>query len=199
VVKLAKATSGNTIRNTGEMRRTVTEEPRTNSAANEAREEEAALAVVAEPGEPVVLAGLVELAAQVVQEALAELVDQAVLAALAASAELVVREALAELVVREALVELVNREALAELVVREAPEELVNREALAELVVREAPEELELVPVAVLQARIRSVTAAHRHGQVPVPKRVEDMAVAVAEIMREPAATEAAVVWAAVE
>jgi hypothetical protein len=181
VVKLAKATSGNTIRNTGEMRRTVTEEPRTNSAANEAREEEAALAVVAEPGEPVVLAGLVELAAQVVQEALAELVDQAVLAALAASAELVVREALAELVVREALVE------------------LVNREALAELVVREAPEELELVPVAVLQARIRSVTAAHRHGQVPVPKRVEDMAVAVAEIMREPAATEAAVVWAAVE
>src|SRR6266480_4348644 len=57
--------------------------------------------------------------------------------------------------------------------------------------------ELELVRAAVAP-RIRLGTAAHRRGLVPVPKRVEDLAVA-AETTREPAATEAATAWAAEE
>ena len=57
--------------------------------------------------------------------------------------------------------------------------------------------ELELVRVAVAP-RTRLGTAAHRRGLVPVPKRVEDLAVA-AETTREPAATEAATAWAAEE
>src|SRR6266550_1397823 len=57
--------------------------------------------------------------------------------------------------------------------------------------------ELELVRAAVAP-RTRLGTAAHRRGLVPVPKRVEDLAVA-AETTREPAATEAATAWAAEE
>ena len=44
--------------------------------------------------------------------------------------------------------------------------------------------------------RIKSVTAPHRRGLVPVPKRVEDLA-AAAETTRDPAATEAATAWVA--
>jgi len=57
--------------------------------------------------------------------------------------------------------------------------------------------ELELVRAAVAP-RTRLGTAAHRRGLVPVPKRVEDLAVA-AETTREPAATEAVIAWAAAE
>ncbi len=47
--------------------------------------------------------------------------------------------------------------------------------------------------------RIKSVTAAHRHDQVPVLEAAEDLAAAVAETTREPAATEAAIAWAAAD
>lgn len=45
----------------------------------------------------------------------------------------------------------------------------------------------------------RSVTAAHRRGQVPHPVAEEDSAVAVAETMREPAAAEAVAAWVVAE
>lgn len=59
------------------------------------------------------------------------------------------------------------------------------------------PVEVELVldPVAV-PVRTKLVTAPHRRGLVPVPKRVEDLA-AAAETTRDPAATEAEKAWAA--
>ncbi|HEY2235334.1 MAG TPA: hypothetical protein VGK01_17815, partial [Candidatus Angelobacter sp.] len=44
--------------------------------------------------------------------------------------------------------------------------------------------------------RTKSVTAAHHRGPVPVPKRAEDLA-AVAETMRDKAATEAGTAWVA--
>ena len=58
--------------------------------------------------------------------------------------------------------------------------------------------EPENVPVAV-PLGTRSVTAPHRRGLVPVPKRVEDMAVVTAETMRARAAKEAARAWVAAE
>jgi hypothetical protein len=64
---------------------------------------------------------------------------------------------------------------------------------LVRVIVRVVPG-LETVPAAA-PAKIKSVTAAHHHGQVAVP-RVEDSA-GVAEITREQAATEAAKAWAA--
>jgi hypothetical protein len=73
VVKLAKATGGSIIRNTGEMRRMAIEEPRTSSVAMRAssRGVAAVLAVVAEPAVRVELA---EPAVQGAQEAPAVLV-----------------------------------------------------------------------------------------------------------------------------
>jgi hypothetical protein len=64
--------------------------------------------------------------------------------------------------------------------------------------------ELELVPAVAVrerdhlaaQRRTKLATAAHHRGQVPVPRRVEDLAVA-AETTREPAATEAGIAWVA--
>ena len=49
--------------------------------------------------------------------------------------------------------------------------------------------------LAVVALRIKSVTAAHRHDLVPLLAAAEDLAVAVAETTREPAAAEAAIAW----
>jgi hypothetical protein len=53
-------------------------------------------------------------------------------------------------------------------------------------------------PVAVA-LRTKSVTAAHRRDLVPLLAAEVDLVAAVAEIMREPAAAEAATAWAAEE
>ena len=47
--------------------------------------------------------------------------------------------------------------------------------------------------------RTKSVTAAHRPDLVPLLTGVEDLAAAVAETTREPAAAEAVIAWAAAE
>ena len=177
VVKLARATDGNITRNTAEMRRMVTEEPRTSSVVK-VLVVRAELAVVVALGELVVRAGLVELVNQV---ALAELVNQAGLVGLvnlAASAELAVRAAL---VVQEVPLEL-NPEAELEL----------NPEAELEL---NPGAELAHVRVAVQPPRTKSVTVAHHRGLVPALK-VEDLAVA-AQSTPEQAAAEAVRAWAA--
>ena len=49
--------------------------------------------------------------------------------------------------------------------------------------------------LAVLALRIKSVTAAHRRDLVPLLEAAEDLAVAIAETTREPAAAEAAIAW----
>jgi hypothetical protein len=134
------------------------------------------------------------------------------LAAQGEEVELAVRVASAGLVDR---VELAARVASVALAVQVAPAELAVQVAPAELAVRGvAPAELErglvavaleLVPVAVVperdhleaRRRTRLVTAAHRRGLVPVPKRVEDLAAAAAETTPDPVATEAGAAWAA--
>jgi hypothetical protein len=143
---------------------------------------------------------LVELAAQVAQEALAELAAQVAQEALAELVAQVAQEALAELAVLGALAGLAVRVELAGLVVQvELELKRVERPELAPVAVELARGQVEAVPerdpVALL-AKNKSVTAAHHPGQVPVPKRVEDLA-AAAETTREPAATEAAAAWAA--
>jgi hypothetical protein len=99
-----------------------------------------------------------------------------------------------ELVRVEALLELVRVEALLELV-RVGPElELVRVEALLELVRVEAlavPSDPRALLVGAL--RIRLVTAAHPHDLVPLLEAGEDLAAAVAETTREPAAAEAVI------
>ena len=128
------------------------------------------------------------LAVRVARAGLAEPVAQAALAGP------VVRVALAELVSQVALAELVSQVAQAGLVV---PAELeLNREEEPELGLVEVVPERD--PVAVL-VKSKSVTALHRHGQVRVPKRVEDLAVGAAETTPEQAAIEAEKAWAAVE
>jgi hypothetical protein len=187
---------GNTIRNTGEMRHMAIEEQRTSSVAMR----------VSSPGvaaEPVVRVGLVELAAQVAREALAELAVQVVPEGLVGLEELVDRVAREALVEPAVLVVQAAREALVELVVQVAPAELVvpavelglNREAGPELDLVEV--ELAHAPVAVPPVRTRSVIAAH-HRALAAVLRAEDSAV-VAEITRELAATEAVTAWAAAE
>jgi len=73
---------------------------------------------------------------------------------------------------------------------------------LAQVVVELAPGRVEVArrlgPVAVA-LRTKSVTAAHRPDLVPLPAAEEDLAAAVAETTREPAATEAVIAWAAAE
>jgi len=114
-----------------------------------------------------------------------------------------------------------DQEALAELavpVVQEAPAGLVAQVVLAVLVVPAAAKleharveaGLELVPAAepavnpveaqvlvqvAAPARIKSAIAAHPHGQVRVPKLVEDLAVEVVETTQGQAAAEAATAW----
>jgi hypothetical protein len=91
-----------------------------------------------------------------------------------------------ELEVVPVAVELEHGQAVAELE--------LNRVEEQELV--PAVEALVLVQVAVAP-RTRSVIAVRHRGLAPVPKRVEDLAAAVAETTRAPAATEAATAWAA--
>jgi hypothetical protein len=160
-------------------------------------------AVLAVVGAPVVPVGLAELVAQVVlaargaQEALAELAVQ------------VAREAPAGLVVPVALVVPENPVVPEDPVALVVPENPVVPEDPVALGVPEKPVAPELETVPAVEAlvlgqvaapvKIKSVTAAHHHGQVRVPKRVEDLAVVAAETMRAQAATEAAKAWAAAE
>ena len=58
--------------------------------------------------------------------------------------------------------------------------------------------ELALVQVEV-RLRTKSGIAAHRHGQVRVPKKAEDLAEVAAVTMLAPAAAEAVTAWAAAE
>jgi hypothetical protein len=186
----------------------VIEELRTSSVAMRVNSR-GVVVVLAVVAQPVVRVGLVEQAAQVDREALVALVE---LAAQVDREALVALVELAAQVDREALVELVAqvaREVLAVLVVQ------VAQVVLGVLVVQVAeleprlvkavpgldPVEVELghVRVAVPALRTRSVIAAHRHGQVRVRKRVEDLAAAAAEITPEQAATEVAAAWAAAE
>src|SRR5438034_401426 len=140
VVKLARATSGSTTRNTVEMLPMEIEGRPTNSVAE----------VRVAPGEPVVQ---VELAELVVQVASVEPVVRVDLAVPVASAEPVVRVDLAVPVASAELVVQVGLAVRVALVVPESPAAL----------------ELELVPVAVA-LRAKSVTAAHHPGLVPVPR-----------------------------
>jgi len=190
------------------MLRTATEEPQTNLAQTTASNLEAVIepaavrAVVVAPGELVAPVGLAEPAAQGAREALVALAVQVVPAVQVAP---VARVVPAVLVVPENPAVLAALVVLEDLAVRAVPEDPV---ALA------APEletgrvaELELVPVAAerepdqvaVRLRIKSVTEPHRHGQVRVPKRVEDLAAAAAETTHAPAVTEVATAWAAAE
>ena len=183
--KLARAIGGNTTRNIVGMPPMETGERRISLA----REEEAK-----------VEEGPVELAEQVVQEALAAL------AVRVASAELVVQVGLA---VRVASAELVVPVELAVQVASAGPEDPAEPVVRVALVVSENPgvpvalerelgpveAEPELVQVAVAQGT-KSVTAALRCGLLAV-LAVEDLVVAVAETTREPAAAGAEVAWAA--
>jgi hypothetical protein len=87
-------------------------------------------------------------------------------------------------------------------------------EAQAQVIVQAVEAGLELVPAAepainpveaqvlvqvAAPARIKSATAAHHRGQVRVPIRAEDLAAVVVATMHAPAATEAAIAWAAAE
>jgi hypothetical protein len=127
------------------------------------------------------------------------------------AAELVIaRVAPGEPVAQEAPGEPAAQEALAGPVAQEALAGPVAQEALAELAVLVAAE-LEIVLVAAVLVRDRegaelpharvvaaataSVTVAHLHG-LQLLAAVEDLAAAVAEIMREPVATGEAVAWA---
>jgi hypothetical protein len=107
--KLARATSGSIIRNIAEMRRMVTEEPRTSSVAMRVSSRAAELAVVVAPGAPV------ELAVRVAREALAELAVQVDREAPVELAVQVAQEALVELAVQVVELEL-NRVEAQELV-----------------------------------------------------------------------------------
>lgn len=195
----ADKVTGSIIRNTVGTLLTATEEQQTGSVVRVPAE----LAVVAASAEPAVQVGLAELAAQVAQVALAGLdvpVAQVELEALAELEDQVVPAVRAALVVQENQVAPVGLVASAEPVVQVelaelvASAELVNQEAPVVLAGRVAPAGLELAPVAVL-VRTKSVIAAHRRGQVPVP-RVEDLR-AAAETMHAPAAAEAEKAWAA--
>ena len=174
-VRLGKATGGSITRNTGEMRHMETGERRINSdKVEEVRAEEG-------PG-----------AELVVRVALVEPVVRVALAEPAVPAALVVPEDPVEPVVPEDPAEPVVRAAL---VVLENPVEPVVRAAL---VVPENPVEPELVFAQVAVARrTKSVTAAHHRGLVRLA--VEDLAVAVAETTREPAAAGAGVAWEAAD
>jgi len=80
--------------------------------------------------------------------------------------------------------------------------QVVGELELARVVVELAPGRVEVArrlgPVAVAP-RTKLVTGAHHHGLVPLREAEEDLAAAVAETTREPAATEAVIAWAAEE
>jgi hypothetical protein len=118
-----------------------------------------------------------------------DLVVPAVRAALVVPEDLVVPAVRAALVVPENLVVPAVRVALVVPESRVVPEDPV---------VPESPVVLELVRVAVAQ-RTRLGTAAHLRDLVRHLAAEVDLVVAAAEIMREPAAAEAATAWAAEE
>lgn len=120
------------------------------------------------------------------------LAEPAVPGALAELAALVAQEALAELAVPEALAGLVVQVVELELNRVEGPE-LVQ--VAVELARGQAAGVPERDPVAV-PLRTKSVIAVHHRGRVPLLAAVEDLA-AVVETTRDPAATEAAIAWAA--
>ena len=187
----AKAATGSTTRSTEATLLMGTGKRRINSAVR----------VRVELVELVVQVAPVALAVRVVLVGLADRVASVALAVRVALAELANPVAWAELAVRVALelVPAVAKLALGPAAVVPVP----NQAAGLELVPAEVA--LGLVPVAAAagldqlgaRRRTRSATAAHHHGQVPVP-RVEDLR-AAAETTREPAATEAAVAWEAAE
>jgi len=200
VAKLARATIGSIIRNTGGTRLTVIGEPRTSSAARlKAKVEEAlglAIARVAS-GPPVVPAVR---AASVVPGDPVELAVPAALAVpedlveLAVQAELVVPEDPVELAVQAALVVSERLAVQGALVVPEDPavpvaleRDLVQVEA--ELV-RDRPRVQLAVPL-----KTKSAIALHPRGLHPLLAAAEDLAAAVAEITLAPAAAEAVIAW----
>jgi hypothetical protein len=191
---LGKATTGSITRNTGEMPRTATEILPTN-LADVVR---AVLVVPAVRAALVVLAVAEDPVALVVPEDPVELAVRVVLVVLEDPAALVVPEDPVELAVPESLVALVVPEGqavLVELVVSESP------------AVQVAPErELVQVEVGLVQGhrhaqlavalRTKSVIAARHPDQVPLLAVEEDLAAAVAETTRVPAAAEAVIAWA---
>jgi hypothetical protein len=169
------------------------------------REEEGERPVVAEPA---VRAELVEQAEPAGRAGLAEpeaLGDQAVPVGLE---ELEVQAASVALENRAASAELENQAARVGLADQEVPAELVlviaRAAAAARLIVPVVARELEIVrvaelaPVAALQ-KIKSAIGNPLHGHLPRLAVAEDLAVAAAETTPEPAATEVAIAWAAVE
>jgi hypothetical protein len=138
-------------------------------------------------------AALAELAVRVVRVAPAELVAQAVERELGIAPVVAREQAIAPVVAREQAIVPVE---VLELEIVQAAVGLALVQVAAEPELVQAAVELGLVPVALL-AKSRLVTAVRHPGQVPVPKRVEDLAAAAAETTRAPAATEAATAWAA--
>jgi hypothetical protein len=74
----------------------------------------------------------------------------------------------------------------------------IDPAVVPELVIGQGQAELELVRAAVA-LRTKSVTAAHRPDLVPLLEAEEDLAAAVAETTREPAAAEAVIAWEVAE
>ena len=197
---------GNIIRSTAEMRLTATEERRTNSVAMRASNPAAAALAIAVG--PAVRVELAELAARDAQEALAVpavLVARVVLGVrvvLVAQVALVVRAVLVAPVALAEQAVLVGRVALAERAVLVA---LVELAALATVQAEEQePETVRAAPVpehdplAVLR-KTKSAIATHHRGLRLLHAAAEDLGAGVAEIMRAPAATEAATAWVAAE
>jgi hypothetical protein len=114
----------------------------------------------------------------------------------------------AELAAREVSAELVVQEVPAELDDRAVPEEpvIVRAAAPEPVIVRAAAPEPQTVQVAAVpehdpvaaQLKTRSAIDRHHRDRAVVP-RVEDLAAAAAEIMREPAAIAAGTAWAEAE
>jgi hypothetical protein len=166
---------------------------RINSAARlEAKAEEAPEEPVArvELAEPVGQEALVELAASVGQEALAELAEPVVQVA---SGELELGPVAAR--------ELELGQAEEPLGLGQAEEPLERGPVAAELeqVLAQVVEPEQRVAQLVVALRTKSVTAAHRRDLVPLLEAEEDLAAAVAETTREPAAAEAVIAWEVAE
>jgi len=173
--KLARATDGSIIHNIAETPRMATEILPTNLA-------DVVRVVLVVPEDPVELAAQ---AALVVSESLAvpvALVVPAVRVALVVSENAAVLVALVVPAVRVALVVSENPAAPVAL-----ERELVQVEA--GLVQGHRPAQLAVA------LRTKSVIAAHHLDQVPLLAVEEDLAAAVAETTRVPAAAEAAVAW----
>jgi hypothetical protein len=187
------------MRNTGEMPRMATEILPTNSAD----------VVRVAPVVPAVQAALVVPEGPVESAVRAALVVSEDPVALAVRAALVVSEDPVALAVQAALVvpeDPVEPAARAGLVVSESPAVPVALAVPVGVLERELVqvEEAELVqghPRAqrAVALRTKSAIAAHPHDLVPLLEAGEDLAAAVAETTREPAAAEAVIVWEVAE